>query len=78
MPPADETLNLEQSIKANTFNPAHQIRLDEKIGSIEVGKLADLVVLGKNLFDVAPSEISEVPVVLTMMNGKITYDQTGR
>lgn len=77
MPPANETLTLEQAIKANTLNPAYQIRLEEKIGSIEVGKLADLVVLDKNLFAVKPKEISKVDVLLTMMNGKVTYREKG-
>jgi predicted amidohydrolase YtcJ len=77
MPPTDETLTLEQAIKANTLTSAYQIRLDEKLGSIEVGKAADLVVLQKNLFDVAPKEISDVDVLLTMMNGNVTYREKG-
>ena len=52
MPPVKETLTLEQAIEASTSAAAYQIRLDQKIGSIEVGKLADLVVLEKNLFDI--------------------------
>ena len=77
MPPANEVLTLEQAIKANTFTSAYQSRLDDRVGSIEVGKLADLVVLEKNLFDVAPGEISGVDVLLTMMNGKVTYREKG-
>jgi predicted amidohydrolase YtcJ len=42
--------------------------------SIEMGKRADLVVLGTNLFEVEPSAIHDVPVHLTMMDGRITDD----
>jgi predicted amidohydrolase YtcJ len=41
--------------------------MGDRIGSIEVGKGADLVVLGRDLFDVRPVEIHFVPVVLTRM-----------
>lgn len=77
IPPRDETLTLEQAIKANTFTCAYQNRLDDKIGSIEVGKAADLVVLQKNFFDVSLKEISAVDILLTMMNGKVTYRAQG-
>ena len=50
--------------------------MENKIGSIETGKMADLVVLEKNLFDVEPEDIAKTEVVYTMMNGKLTYDAT--
>ena len=77
MPPADETLTLEQALVAQTLNCAYMLHMEDKIGSIEVGKLADLVVLEKNLFDVDPMDISEVKVSMTMMNGKVTHQDGG-
>jgi predicted amidohydrolase YtcJ len=74
LPPLDERLTLEQSLKSSTIIPAYQLHLDDKVGSIEVGKLADLVILEKNLFDVKPDQISQVKVLMTMMNGKVTYE----
>lgn len=50
--------------------------MEDMIGSIEIGKMADLVVLEKNLFDIKPEEIADTEVVYTMMNGKLTYDAT--
>ena len=47
--------------------------MEGRIGSIEVGKQADLVVLARELFKVQPEEIHSVPVVLTMMDGRVTY-----
>lgn len=47
--------------------------MEDMIGSIEFGKMADLVMLEKNLFDIKPEEIAVTEVVYTMMNGKLTY-----
>jgi len=74
-PPGATGMTLEQALKAVTINPAWQIRMEDKIGSLEVGKYADLVVLDKNLFDVDPTDISEVQVLKTMMDGKFTFDR---
>ncbi len=69
---ADE-ITLEQGLKALTIDPAWQARMEDKVGSLEVGKYADLVILEKNLFDVAPTEVADVKVMGTMMDGKFTY-----
>ena len=73
MPPANRLPSLEQMIHGYTLAGARQMRMADRIGSIEVGKLADLIVVEKNLFEIPPSEISTTKVNLTMMNGKITY-----
>jgi predicted amidohydrolase YtcJ len=73
MPPANRFPSLEQMIHGYTLAGARQMRMADRIGSIEVGKLADLIVLEKNLFDVPPSEISTTKVKLTMMNGRVTH-----
>jgi predicted amidohydrolase YtcJ len=56
---------------------AYQLRLDDRVGSIEVGKLADLVVLDRNLFEVRPREIHATKVLMTLMNGQIRHEQPG-
>ncbi len=71
--PADQRLDLAQALYAATMGPALQLRLDHRVGSIESGKQADLVVLGHNLFDVEAHRIAETPVDMTMMNGRITH-----
>ena len=71
--PASERLSVAELIRGYTINGAYQLRKENQIGSIRVGKLADLIVLEKNLFDVAPHDIGKVPVQLTMMDGRITH-----
>jgi len=76
-PPGRKGITLEQAIKAVTIYPAWQIRMEKKMGSLEVGKYADLVVLDKNLFDIDPTKISDVMVLKTMMDGKFTFNRAG-
>ena len=72
-PEGRKGITLEQAIKGVTIFPAWQMRMEDKIGSIEVGKYADLVVLEKNLFEVKPRDIADVNVMATMMDGKFTH-----
>jgi predicted amidohydrolase YtcJ len=71
--PADERLTVAEAIHANTLGAAYQIRMDDKVGSLEVGKLADLIVLDRNILEGDPRDIHKAKVELTMMNGKIRH-----
>ncbi|AFM17972.1 putative TIM-barrel fold metal-dependent hydrolase [Mycolicibacterium chubuense NBB4] len=71
--PADQKLTVAEAVHANTLGAAYQIRLDDKVGSLEVGKLADLIVLADNIFDIDPHDIHAATVTLTMMNGQIRH-----
>ena len=73
MPPANEVVTLDQALKAYTLDSAYVLDLEKQIGSLEVGKLADIVVLQKDLHKIPPSDISTTKVKLTMMNGNVTY-----
>ncbi len=73
LPPQDDRISLEEALHGNTMGAARQLGLEGKVGSIEVGKLADLVVLDKNLFEVPPHEIHKTKVLMTTMNGNVTY-----
>lgn len=65
----DERITREQAFRAVTIDAAWQLKEDHNAGSLEVGKFADLVVLGANPFDVAETEISQVPVIETWLGG---------
>ncbi|MEX0281606.1 MAG: amidohydrolase [Arenibacterium sp.] len=64
---------LMQSLKSVTLYPAAQQDMQDKIGSIEVGKYADLVVLDRDITTVAPRDISEIKVLGTVMDGRFTH-----
>jgi predicted amidohydrolase YtcJ len=73
LPPEEERITVDQALKAYTLGSAYVLDLEKRIGSLEVGKLADIVVLEKDLHKIPPSEISTTKVTLTMMNGNVTY-----
>lgn len=72
----DERVDLATMIDAYTINGAYTMKLDDKQGSIEVGKRADLVVLNRNLFEIDPYEISDAYVTMTIFDGRTVYQRT--
>ena len=62
-------------IIASTLNGANANFLDDDIGSIEVGNLADLVVLDQNLFDIDIEQIPETRIVITFFEGRQVYSR---
>ncbi len=72
---ADEAISLDAALKASTMGSAWQLGLERDIGSIEVGKLADLVVLERNLFEIPPEDIHKTKVVMTLMNCTVTHEE---
>jgi predicted amidohydrolase YtcJ len=72
----DERLTLAEAIRAFTMGSAYVNHLDAETGSIEVGKLADLVVLSENLFALDPGELTNAHVVLTMVDGRPLFEAT--
>ena len=68
-----ERLTVEEAIRAYTFNTAYASFEDGIKGSLEVGKLADLVVLSDNLLQISPAKIKDVYVKSTIVGGKIVY-----
>ncbi len=74
-PPESERLDLELMVRGYTINGAHQFRLEDDIGSIEVGKIADLVVLEEDLFEVDRYDIQAIKPSAVMMEGRIIQGQ---
>ncbi|OBA60597.1 twin-arginine translocation pathway signal protein [Mycobacterium sp. 1100029.7] len=72
--PADQKLSVAEAVYANTLGAAYQLRLDDKVGSLEVGKLADLIILDKNILRIDPHDIHTAKVAMTMMNGRIRQE----
>ncbi len=78
---AEQRLSIDEVIAAYTISGARLMGHDEDLGSIEVGKIADLIVLDRNLVELAntdrESEIAETRVDLTLFDGKIVYRREG-
>ncbi|HLF84803.1 MAG TPA: amidohydrolase [Blastocatellia bacterium] len=71
----EQRISIEEAIRAYTYNTAYANFEEKAKGSIEVHKVADLVVLTKNLLQVSPREILDTKVVYTIVGGKIVYGQ---
>ena len=69
----DERIDLRDAIAAFTINAAYVSFQDDRTGSIEPGKLADLVILDRNLFAIDANEISDAKVLMTLLGGKPVY-----
>ncbi|KPF68933.1 metal-dependent hydrolase [beta proteobacterium AAP99] len=72
---ADQRITPLEGLKAMTINVAYQYREEDRKGSLEPGKLADLVVLEKNPLKVAPMSIKDIRVMATLKEGKIIYQR---
>ena len=69
-----QRLSLEDTIRAYTLGAAFAGRREKTEGSLEPGKLADLIVLDRDLFKIEPSDIDKTQVMLTMVGGKVVYE----
>ncbi|NQV06248.1 amidohydrolase [bacterium] len=74
LPPADEALSLPDAIRGMTASAAYQVGLGNSTGMLRPGMHADIVVLGRNLFDIPSHEIAATPVVMTMVGGRTTHE----
>ena len=71
--PVDQVLTVEEAVRGYTVGSAKMIGKFDELGSITKGKKADLAVLSNNLFKIGVEDIPNTTVLLTMMDGKITY-----
>jgi len=69
----DQRLSLEQAIRGYTMGGAIAAGREKTEGSIEAGKLADLIILSQDLFKVDPDQIGNTKVLMTMVGGKVVY-----
>ena len=72
-----ERLSVDQAIRAHTSDAAWQLRLEDQIGTLEVGKLADLVVLDRDPYTSDPYEIHTIRVDYTFSDGRAVFSRPG-
>lgn len=73
-----QKISVEEALKAYTIYAAYASFEEQKKGSLEAGKLADYVILEKNIFEIPPEEIRAVSVIRTVVGGKTVFDRTSR
>src|SRR5262245_8810658 len=70
----DQQITRQEAVRLFTRGNSWFLRMEDKIGSIEPGKLADLAVLNKDYFSVTDQEIKQIRAVLTVVGGKIVHN----
>ena len=73
----EQRLRMAEAIEAYTLGAAIAGRREKTEGSIEPGKLADLVIVSQNLFEIDPHAVRRTTVLLTMVGGKTVYQASG-
>ncbi len=66
----DEAISAEQALRAVTLDAAWQLRAERRVGSIEVGKLADFAVVDRDPLAIDPDELDEIRVLETWIGGR--------
>jgi predicted amidohydrolase YtcJ len=67
----NERISIDRAFHAATIDAAYQLHLDHLIGSLEVGKLADLTVLEEDPYEVDPMNIKDIKVWGTVIGGVV-------
>ena len=70
----DERISVMDMLKSFTINGAYAIFRDNEVGSIEVCKYADLIIIDRDIFNIDPIDIEKTKVLMTFFDGKIVYE----
>ncbi|MEE9373014.1 MAG: amidohydrolase family protein [Saprospiraceae bacterium] len=68
-----QELTLKEAIEAYTINASYVMRQEDKVGTLEVGKEADFIVLDQNIFEINTDQIAETAVLMTFLQGEQIY-----
>lgn len=71
----EQRVTLAEALRSYTYGSACAINREKDLGTLEAGKLADIVVLDRNLFDVPAEEYLDMMPVMTMVDGKIVFNK---
>jgi len=70
----EQKISIEEAVKCYTINNAYASFEEDLKGSIKEGKLADIIILSDDIFEISPFKIKDVKVIMTIFNGKIIYE----
>jgi predicted amidohydrolase YtcJ len=73
----EQKISVEETVRAYTMGSAYAEFQENVKGSITPGKLADLVILSRDIFKIDPKEIEKVKVELTLVDGRVVYELNG-
>lgn len=68
-----QNITLGEALKAYTYGSAYCIHAEDRIGTLEKGKLADIAVFKQNLFELEPKDLLNAEIDMTIADGKIVY-----
>ena len=69
-----QTVTAWQAMRMMTVEPALALHVEEQLGTLEPGKLADIVVLSESPLSIAPARLGELRIELTVIDGLIEWD----
>jgi predicted amidohydrolase YtcJ len=70
-----QKISVIEALKLYTTNSAYQQFDEDKLGSIEEGKLADMVVLGEDILTIDTEKIKDIHIETTIVDGKVVYQR---
>ncbi|MGB7210498.1 MAG: amidohydrolase family protein, partial [Pyrinomonadaceae bacterium] len=70
----DQKISVDETVRAFTWGSAYSEFQENVKGTIEVGKLADFVILSDDIFTIDPVKIRDAKVTLTVVNGRVVYE----
>jgi hypothetical protein len=74
----DQAISVEEALRACTHDAAASYFADDRLGTLEVGKLADVVVLTGDPFTTPPARLGEMRVEMTLLGGEVVYEASRR
>src|SRR5690606_36988803 len=74
---ADQALTLHEALRAHTLDAAHALGMEDRIGSLAPGRLADAVLLDHDVEATPLDRLAEVSALVTVLDGRIAHDARG-
>ncbi len=71
----EQRITVEEALASYTLNNAHGSYMEDELGTIEVGRLADLVVLSDDILSIDPNALEDVKVEMTIVGGEVVFER---
>ncbi|HVS32540.1 MAG TPA: amidohydrolase [Thermoanaerobaculia bacterium] len=71
----EQKITVDEALRCYTTNSAYAVFMEDQVGLIAPGMLADLVLLSRDLFTIPPAEIEDVEVEMTVVGGKVVFEK---